>query len=953
MRNKILKSIISVLIISIVISSGSVFLAAVSDVDIESSLTSADIEINGYEKYFANNSDFKYSAEDILLSGSDYSALNNCEIKSETEYSGVKDVLIWQDGRGSVTWEITVQEEGLYCFGINFLPLKSGPDIEFEFLIDGKLPFDAAKSLKFSRDWINATEEPRSDKNGNEISPEQVETGEYIFRKATDATGIELQPYLFALSQGVHSITLCGKAFPVAISKIGFYAPEIIENYDRVSSHYKVKENANVEPIVIQAEKAVLKTDNSLIPKALNGNAGMNPVEPYVTKINCIGGSSWQTPGQQLTWKFYVSKAGYYKFGARFKQSELINGESRRYLKIDGKTPFSEAKELCFKYGTGWQHFEFANGDTPYYIWLDVGEHTISLDVTLGLMSNYYHQLNNVVTKLADLYLKIVMITGEVPDVNRDYELFKQIPEFNDVLKESKQQLEKIVVDIKDLNGKQGSQYTAAINNACRVLEQMLDAPYIAHIYVKDFYTTYTTLSSWLNEMKKMPLTLDELRFVYAGSDFNWDEPNLFESFWFGFKRLLGSYTNAYSTGKADSGTESIKLWINWGRDQTMVLDSLIRETFTPKTGIAVELQIVSNSLINGLLANNFPDVQLHLERTAPVNYGIRGALLDLKEFDDCTEVLGRFKEGAEIPYQYDGRLYALPDQQSFYTMFYRTDIFEQMGLTVPKTWDDFLDCATVLQRYNMSVYVPYTQIATSTTVNTGIGSLNLFPTLLMQNGVSLYNNDCNATGFNNANGINVFKQWTKMYSDYGYLKEADFYNRFRNGSMPLGIASYTNYMTLYSAAPEIEGRWTLTSVPGTADGNNFVAGSGTGCAIVKRTKNKEAAWEFLKWWTSAETQVRYSNNVESVLGMLGRVSTSNVEAFNNLAWDPDDLKILMNQWENVREVPEVPGSYYLARAVDQAFWSVLNDNSNYKDAVSKWTMVADEEISRKIKEYQ
>jgi hypothetical protein len=54
-----------------------------------------------------------------------------------------------------------------------------------------------------------------------------------------------------------------------------------------------------------------------------------------------------------------------------------------------------------------------------------------------------------------------------------------------------------------------------------------------------------------------------------------------------------------------------------------------------------------------------------------------------------------------------------------------------------------------------------------------------------------------------------------------------------------------------------------------------------------------------------------------------------------------------------VREVPEVPGSYYLSRAIDQAFWTVVNGESNSKDAVMKWAKVADDEITRKIEEYK
>ena len=51
-------------------------------------------------------------------------------------------------------------------------------------------------------------------------------------------------------------------------------------------------------------------------------------------------------------------------------------------------------------------------------------------------------------------------------------------------------------------------------------------------------------------------------------------------------------------------------------------------------------------------------------------------------------------------------------------------------------------------------------------------------------------------------------------------------------------------------------------------------------------------------------------------------------------------------------EIPEIPGSYYLTRAVDQAYWAVINGDSNVKDALVKWSRVADREIQRKIDEY-
>ena len=904
-----------------------------------------------YTEYIKINNNLSFAKIEVAVSGGAFAYESKSEAKA-ADYNGKNNTLFWESGKGMITWNFEIPVEGLYNFGVEFLPLKDGTDIESGLYLDGKLPFSEAKSIIFTRDWVNATKEFRTDTQGNEIAPEQVLSSDYSYRLASDNTGVVLEPYMFALTAGKHSITLEGFGYPIAISKLYFAVPEIIQDYSSVSQQYNISSDNSVEPIIIHAEDAILKSNKTLIPKAENGNAGMYPSDPYITKINNIGGGSWNKPRDKITWSFTVEKAGYYNFGVRYKQNELVGGDSWRWLKIDDKTPFEEAKELRFNYGTGWQYYEFGSNTEPYYIWLDDGEHTVSLEVTLGDLSELYYRMNEITEALGNMYLEIVMITGETPDTNRDYELFTQIPTFTDVLTNASTELAAIVEDFKTLTNSNGSQYTAAINNMRRVIDRMLSAPYIAHIYVKDYYTNYTTLSSWLGEMKKMPLAIDEMQFVYADQEFDWQQPNIFQRLWFGIKRLVYSYTNDYAVTQKENNETILKLWVNWGRDQTMALDSLIRDSFTVETGINVELQIVSNSLINGLLANNFPDIQLHLARTDPVNYGIRGALLDLTTFEDYKDVLDRFQDGADIPYWYNGALYALPDTQTFYTMFYRTDVFEKLNLEVPTTWDEFFYCATILQRYNMNVYVPYTQITTTTTVNAGIGSLSIYPTLMLQGGENLYNDEHNTTNLITENGISIFEEWTKMYTDYGYLKEADFYNRFRNGSMPLGISPYTTYITIYSAAPEIQGRWSVAAVPGKTKENKYVAGGGTGCSIVKASKYKDAAWEFLKWWTSAKTQKRYSNNVESILGMQGRIATANVEAFKSLSWTPSDLEKLLIQWSSVREIPEVPGSYYLTRAVDQAYWAVINNGENARDAITEWSLVADNEIIRKIEEY-
>lgn len=910
--------------------------------------------LSDYDTYARNWSGCAPAEKAIRLAGAAFASESGSGAKAQESWMEQQDILMWESGTGSVTWHFTVPQDALYELRLIYRPMEDGLNIRLGIQFDGTYPFSGLDTVTFARAWQDAEKQARTDAQGNELTPEQVQVDGFFQQEAKDSTGMVVEPYRFFLSAGEHTLTLLEPGQPLAIAAAELIPPENVQDYASVAAAYNVQPLVSADPIILQGEDADVKSANSLVPKSDTSDAGMTPSSPSITKLNYIGGTSWQSPGETLVWNFTVKEAGYYRIGFRYKQSDVVNGESWRWMKIDGETPFKEAKSLRFSYDTKWRFSQFEDSkQNPYYIWLDAGAHQLSLEVTLGELAQYSRRLSDIVQVLGDEYINIVKITGESPDLNRDYELFRQIPGFNDTLQKCCDDLTALAESMKSFTGKRSSQYIAAMNNMVRVLQTMLKSPYASQYYVSDYYTNYTSLCSWLYEMRVMPLSLDEIQIIPAGADFENTGAGILESLVYGVKRLAASFTRDYTLSVSEESQEELRLWVNWGRDQAMVLHSLIQDTFTSNTNIPVRLEVVNTSLVNGILSGNFPDVALFLSRTEPVNLGMRGALHDLSQFRDYEEVLERFQKGADVPYWYGDALYALPDSQNFFILFYRKDILESLSLNVPQTWDDFLYTATIIQRNNMQVYIPYTQIATTTTVNSGIGSLNLFPTLMCQNGLSLYNSDLNATALNTAEAVRVFKEWTALYTDYQFVKEADFYNRFRSGTMPLGLAPYSLYLTLYQAAPEIEDRWGVANVPAVTGGSNAVAGSGTGCAIIEKSSHHDAAWEFLKWWTSAETQTRYARDLESILGMLGRPQTATVEAFKNMAWPAEDLDALLEQWEAVQEIPEIPGSYYVTRAIDQAYWAVINKESNVNDAVLKWSRVADNEIQRKIEEYQ
>ena len=852
---------------------------------------------------------------------------------------------------------VSVPSNGEYELLVVFKTLNdSTQKIEYGIRVDGEYPFEEAKDLE-AQVLYEDDGGVRKLSGGDETAPKQKKTDGYITSAAYDKTGVRLTPYTVVLTAGAHNITVENKGDPFELGGIKLALPEKTRSYKDISAEYSKYAKYNGEQIEIEAERVLYRNDYSLTAKADTGSADISPISTNQSVINYIGGSNWSKPNQELAWEINVPEDGLYKLGFNFKQNTIINGNAYRWLKIDGKTPFDEAKKIGFSYKTAWQYRELTDeNDEPYLFYLSKGKHTLSLSVTLAGVAEIYDRLSSVSADIGDLYLDIVMITGESPDANRDYELYKQIPNFESRLKDFYDELTAIsenLNDRKDVNG----ELDGAVKNMARVAKNMHDSRYESHLYLDTYYSYYQTLSSWIYDIKNMSLSLDKIILSAPDKTVDSGKAGFFSRIAFGLKRFLVSFGGDYSTESlTDKNSGEIKLWVNWGRDQVKVLNTLIKENFSSETGINVRVEQVNASVIQGIVSNNSPDVYLQMARTEPVNLAMRGVLYDLSSFEDYDTVLSNFQKGAETPYVYGGKTYALPDTQSFNIMFVRTDIFNELGLKIPETWEDFLSATAVIQRKNMNSYLPYVKITAATTVNTGAGGLSIFPTMLMQNGENMYNKELNATNLASPLSVKTFKFWTDFYTRYKLNPDVNFYQRFRVGTIPLGIAAYTQYLTFEVAAPEITGKWAVYELPGVKDDNGGInrssAGSGTGCAIMKSSKNKAAAWEFLKWWVSEETQYNYSFNCESVLGQSGRIATSNVKALKNLSWDKESLNTILKQWENVNEIPEVPGSYYVSRSIDQAFWAVYNGEATEKEAITDWAKTSDEEIKRKIAEY-
>lgn len=835
---------------------------------------------------------------------------------------------------GYIEWEVDVQNEGLYNINIEYYPQQGkGSAIIRSLLIDGESPFDEASNLTFSRSFTNAGK-IINDVDGNQIRPSQVEKPIWLNADLYDSLGYYNAPLQFYLGGGSHKIRLVSVREPMTIGVIKLYQAPEPNGYDILSGNYKKLgyKASTGRYIEIQGEEANLKSDNLIYPISDFSSPATHPSSFSKILLNTIGSTKWQNIGQWVSWDFNVPETGLYKIGIKARQNIIVGQASYRSIYIDGKVPFSELDAYKFPYNTDWTTSVLGPQGDPYEFYLTEGAHSIKMKVSLGDLTELIKNINVSMNILNRIYLRLLMVTGPIPDKERDYSFETIIPEELKEMGRQSAALLKIYDDYIKVNDISSSQSTQLLSLS-KQLKKMNEHPEkIAGLFY-DFVTNISSLGAWVTTVKQQPLEIDYIAVASPEVDLPQSNPGIISNIIYSIQQFIASFYIDYSNiGSVNKKEASVKVWIASGRDQANALNQLVKNYFTTKTDINVNLQLVPlGSLLSATLAKKGPDVALSNYQSDPLNYAIRGAVADLKQFSDFDEIAERFQASALEPLSFDGHVYGLPETQNFPMLFYRTDILDALGLQVPRTWDDVITMLPLLQKQNLNFGLPIPYLPNMT----GIG-MPTFATLLYQSGGDFYNEGGISSALGTDKSIDAFFSWVNFYNEYSLPTQYDFITRFRSGEIPIGIADYGTYNILSVFAPELNGMWNFTLVPGTkkADGtiDRTVSSTVTASVMMQAAKNKKDAWEFMKWFTSDLTQEQYGNELESIMGIAARYQTANIQALYHIPWSTKDFNVLMEQWKLTKGIPEVPGSYMTSRYIDFAFKQAYTGTSYNMD---------------------
>lgn len=920
------------------------------------------IRQTSYTNYVKKYADAARPDQTVEVLGKDYdpASVTDAQI-TVTTVDGENDVMQWANQEGSVSWTVNIPETGVYNIKMIYEALESNTnDVEFSLLIDGESPYATASRITLSKRWINESE-IKQDSRQNDIRPGQISTPCWQETPLEDIDGLFNEPLEFYMEAGEHTITFESEKAEFAVKSFTFYQYEAPAAYTAPSDSDLTQ--AQGQKVTLEGETAAYKSSRTLYPtsdKSSYLTSSANGSSPTKTRYNTIGSGSWTQSTQTVTWEFNVDKAGYYKIGIRGRQDQMRGMYSNRRLYVNGEVPCLEANQIKFYYDTDWSITtpKSENGDDLYF-YLQAGTNTISLEAVPGEIGEIMGDLDELVYNINSYYRQIRQITGPDPDEYNNYMIDTAIPSIVPDFKEYAKTLRDKKAEIEKLSGSGGTE-AETLEKMAIVLDKCIKKPDLIPEMMSQIKDNITSVSSFVNQYREQPLEVDMIEVATSDQDFTSCDKSFFGSLGFGFKGFIGSFFEDYNA-LSDEDESAMECWVMLGRDNAEALQQLISSEYNPTAKTKINLKLVQGGIVEATFAGKGPDLALFMGGDFPIQLAARGVLTDLTTFSDFDEVKSRFADDATVLYQYNGGTYGLPCDQTFPMLFYRSDILSEYGIdpaTDLNTWDGLLNCLPTLQRNYLEVGL-ILPVITSTGGTTQVSAItepgNTFAMLLLQQGLNYYNEEQTKTTFDTQEAVNAFDTWTKFYTTYSFQQTYDAFTRFRTGDMPVVIQNYTFYNQLSVAAPEIKGCWGFQPVPGTVqeDGtiNHAANSNGSGAIIFTKAADQEGAWDFIKWFTSTDAQVKYGNNIESILGTMGRYATANEEALQQLSWTTSEVNLLLDQLNSQVEIPIIPASYGVTRNVMNAFRAVVNDYDNARDTLFWYNKDINDEITRKLED--
>lgn len=295
----------------------------------------------------------------------------------------------------------------------------------------------------------------------------------------------------------------------------------------------------------------------------------------------------------------------------------------------------------------------------------------------------------------------------------------------------------------------------------------------------------------------------------------------------------------------------------------------------------------------------------------------------------DLTEAWEVYKEKGLNPdlanaFSFDGKVYGIPLAVNYWQVFYNKKVFDELNLTVPTTWDEFLQVAETLKQNGIA---PIAQ-----TVEDRWPGFIWFEEMMIKYDPDLYVDVMEGRAkYTDPEVVKVMEHWKELY-DKGYFSEPlnwknNMASEFANGNVGMFIMGdwYNGTLISQGMKPgEDYGAFILPPIRPEA-GNTIIFETGA-LLISQNSKHRDAAIEASKYLFEQDVSSTWTNTI-GIAPLVPGVESEN-PVINEIKSEVEEkqYRLLTRYWEGTpTEICEY--------AVDQLVRFMLNPDQ-YMDVL-------------------
>jgi multiple sugar transport system substrate-binding protein len=325
-----------------------------------------------------------------------------------------------------------------------------------------------------------------------------------------------------------------------------------------------------------------------------------------------------------------------------------------------------------------------------------------------------------------------------------------------------------------------------------------------------------------------------------------------------GVMMVLG-VTSAFATGQNETGTRAVKQSISVIVPPWAKLSDEVLKAFEAKNNISVELSIIDWDQIHDKIAVASAGNTAAADVTE-VDWSWVGQFSDAGWFTDLSGNLAAQTKSdiTLLPiFAAKGKTLAVPYSNDFRIIGYNKKQFDQAGISgFPATWDDLVAAARKVKAAGVAQYPLAFMVAAFEETTTNF----LLFALARSGGMFGENN-----ALNEANTLATFKFIDQLLRvdklvdpNTVSMKIAEVNQGFLNGVQTINFGGWPGIVATSNdpTQSKVGGEVALGLMPGHGNVRTATFGLPEGVGIPLPSKKKAAAWKFIEFFTSAETQM-------------------------------------------------------------------------------------------------